>query len=314
VRRRDFLWTLPAAAPVTTVAARLPFRTILVHEHVMVDFRGADQPHPGPYDPDVVFNIAKPKLDEIYKLGCRRFQDATPNFIGRNPKLLRRLADATGLDIWTNTGLYAARDHQFLPAYARTESAEEIARRWINETRRGIDSEKPRFIKVGVNRAPLDDLDRKIVQAAAICSKETGLTFASHTAGGGLAAVEQLDIVVAAKCDPGRFVWVHAHNEKDHSFHEKIARAGAWVEFDGIGPKSLDWHVACVRHMASRGLLSRVLVSQDAGYYRVGEPGGGNFRPYALIYTEFLPKLDIETARILMVANPVHAYGGSAPA
>src|SRR5690349_6185497 len=117
MRRREFLALVPAALQ----SAPLPFHTILVHEHVLVDFRGADQPHPGPYDPEVVFKIAKPKLDEIYKLGCRRFQDATPNFLGRNPKLLRKLADATGLDIWTNTGLYAARDHKFLPPYVKTE-------------------------------------------------------------------------------------------------------------------------------------------------------------------------------------------------
>ena len=170
---------------------------------------------------------------------------------------------------------------------------------------------KPGFIKIGVNRAPLGELDRKIVRAAAICSRETGLTIASHTAGAGPAAAEQLQIVQSEKCDPAKFVWVHAYNEKDHAFHEKVARAGAWVQFDGIGPKSLDWHFECVRHMISKNLLHRVLVSQDAGYYRVGEPGGGAFRPYALIYTDFLPKLEQDVARKLMVENPVNAYGGT---
>ena len=300
--RRSFLLALPAAAAPA-------FASILVHEHVLVDFRGADQPHPGPYDPDAVFRIAKPHLEEIAKLGCRRFQDATPNYLGRNPKLLRRLVDATGIEIWTNTGLYAARDHKFLPAFVHTDSAEQIAGRWIEEARRGVDGMKPRFIKIGVNRAPLHELDRKIVRAAAFCSKQTGLTAASHTAGAGPAAVEQLEIFTSAGADADKFVWVHAHNEKDHTFHEKIARAGAWVEFDGIGPKSIDWHLECVEFMARQDLLARVLVSQDAGYYRVGEPGGGAFRPYSLIYTAFAPKLDAAQARRLLVENPVSAYG-----
>ncbi|MEO7653179.1 MAG: phosphotriesterase, partial [Bryobacteraceae bacterium] len=188
MRRREFLSLLPGALQ----GATAPLHTILVHEHVMVDFRGADQAHPGPYDPEAVFRIAKPKLDDIYKLGCRRFQDATPNFLGRDTKLLRKLADATGLEIWTNTGLYAARDHKFLPAYAKPETAEQIAARWTAEFRNGVDGMKPGFIKIGVNRAPLGDLDRKIVRAAAICSKQTGLTIASHTAGSGPAAIEQL--------------------------------------------------------------------------------------------------------------------------
>ena len=95
----------------------------------------------------------KPKLDEIYRLGCRRFQDATPNFLGRDTKLLRKLADATGLDIWTNTGLYAARDHKFLPAYAKSESAAQLAARWAAEFRNGVDGMKPGFIKIGVELA-----------------------------------------------------------------------------------------------------------------------------------------------------------------
>src|SRR5690349_5167322 len=84
-----------AAAPLS--AANEP--SILVHEHVLVNFARAK------YDPDTVFNLVKPKIDAVVKLGCKRFQDCTPNFIGRDAKLLRRLQDACGVEIWTNTGL-----------------------------------------------------------------------------------------------------------------------------------------------------------------------------------------------------------------
>ena len=293
--RRTFIQTLSAAA--------LPPKSVLVHEHVLVNFKGAA------FDPNIVFRLVKPHLDEIVKHGCRRFQDASPNFLGRAPKLLARLAGATSLEIWTNTGLYAARNHQYLPDYAKTESAEQLARRWIEEQRTGVDGMKPRFIKIGVNRAPLHELDRKVVRAATLCSKETGLTIASHTSGAGPAALEQLEIVAAAKLDPSKFVWVHAHNEKDHAIHERVAKAGAWVQFDGLGPASLSWHLECVRFMASKKLLGRTMVSQDAGYYRPGEPDGGPFRPYAFLYTDFLPKLDAAQTKALFVDNPVEAYG-----
>jgi len=60
------------------------------------------------------------------------------------------------------------------------------------------------------------------------------------------------------------------------------------------------------------GHLGRVLISQDAGWYNVGEPGGGNFRGYDTLFTEFLPALrkagasedDIHT---LLVRNPRQA-------
>ena len=294
MRRREFLLLAGGAA----MAADQP--SVLVHEHVMVDFIGADEIRPGRYDRDEVFRIARPRLEEIKALGCRRLQECTPNFLGRDPELLARLSDAVGIEIWSNTGLYGAANHKYLPAFARTETAEQLARRWIAESR---ERWRPRFIKIGVNKAPLDELDRKLVRAAAIASRETGLTVASHT-GDGAAALEQIEIV-----DPKKFVWVHAQNERDHAIHEKVARAGAWVEFDGIGPKSIDWHLECVQFMSSKGLLGRTQISHDAGWYHVGEPKGGEFRPFTLLYREFLPKIDAKDARTLLWENPRAAFG-----
>ncbi len=281
--------------------------SVLVHEHVMVDFIGAAAIGPGRYDPEEVFRVAKPKLEEVRRLGCRRLLECTPDCLGRDPKLMVRLSQATGVDIWTNTGLYGSGNHKFVPEYARTESARQLAARWIAEIQRGVDGVRPRFIKTGVNKGPLDPLDRKLVQAAAITSRETGLTFASHT-GDGAAAIEELEIVEMEKANPSKFVWVHAQNEKDHRIHERVARAGAWVEFDGINAKSAAWHLECVTFMAERKLLGRTLISQDSGWYRVGEAGGGNYRGYAYLYSDFLPQLKPAEARQLMVENPVRAF------
>jgi len=302
--RREFLALAPAAVMSATA---LP-GSVLVHEHVMVDFIGADKIAPGRYDSEEVFRSARPKLEAVKALGCVRLQECTPNFIGRDARLMRRLSDAVGIEIWTNTGLYAAANHKYLPQFARTESAEHLARRWEEEWRRGVDGVKPRFIKIGVNKGPLHELDRKIVSAAALAAKETGLTVASHT-GDGPAALEELEIFTGLGAKAGKFVWVHAQNEKDHAIHQRFAEAGGWVEFDGIRPQSLDWHAECVRFMSGAGLLGRTLISQDAGWYHVGEPGGGNYRGYELIFTDLLPRLEAPARTQLMVDNPRAAFG-----
>jgi hypothetical protein len=80
--RREFLWAAGGAALAGKAAS------VLVHEHVLVDFVGADQIQPGRYDGDEVFRIARPKLDEVRRLGCRRLVECTPNFLGRDPGLL----------------------------------------------------------------------------------------------------------------------------------------------------------------------------------------------------------------------------------
>ncbi|MCC6861041.1 MAG: hypothetical protein IT158_20910 [Bryobacterales bacterium] len=277
----------------------------------MVDFAGADRIRPGRYSPADVLRIAAPKLRQVRQCGCQRLLECTPNFLGRDPALMLEIGRAAGIEIWTNTGLYGAGGHKYLPQYAFQETAARLARRWIGEFEKGVDGVRPRFVKIGVNAAPLSETDRKLARAAAITSRETGLTAASHT-GGGVAAMEQIAVFEQERVPPSRFVWVHAQSEKDRSFHERAARAGAWVEFDGIAPETADWHLECLRLMSRRGLLGKALISQDAGWYHVGEPGGGDYRGYTYLYTGFLPRLDPAWARLLLVVNPGKAFGFAA--
>jgi phosphotriesterase-related protein len=301
-------WVLSAAAAFAPVPEAVP-NSILVHEHVLVDFAGAAVDSRTRYALDDAFKAALPKIQELKALGCVRMLECTPNFLGRDPRLLLKLRDATGIELWTNTGIYGAAKRAGIPKYAYDETAEQLARRWAGEFRDGVEGMKPRFIKTAVNGFPFEPIDIKLVTAAAIASKETGLPICSHTNGGGPAAMAQLEILDKLNCPASKFVWVHAQSEKDHTFHVRAGQAGAWVEFDGINPKSADWHLTCVRLMEKKELLGRALISQDSGWYRVGEPGGGQFNGFTFVYPGFLPQLDPATRTTLMVANPRRAFG-----
>ena len=304
MNRREFLF----AAAVVDPQVRVP-GSVLVHEHILVDFVGAEKVTRDRYDVDEVVRLASPKLLDLKAHGCVRLLECTPNGLGRDPRLLARLQDATGVELWTNTGLYGAADRKGLYDYAWKEIALQLARRWIAEYKTGLWGLKPRFIKTGVNAFPLEDIDRKLIAAAAITSIETGLPIASHTNGGARAAVEQLGILDRLHCPLDKFIWVHAQNEKSLEAQEAIARAGAWVELDGISEATAARHRESVLHLHSKGLLGRVLISQDSGWYRVGEPHGGNFRGYAYLYSGFLPTIPRELWTPLLVDNPHRAFG-----
>ncbi len=311
--RREFLGTLaPALLAKAASAKAAPPKSILVHEHVLVDFAGADIANPSRYDREDVIRAAKPKLDAIVALGCVRLMECTPNFLGRDPILLARLSALCNLELWTNTGLYAANQYRHLPRYALEESALQLSKRWVAEWKNGIEGTKPRFIKIGVNAGKLGEIDRKIVEAGAYTMLETGLTLASHTgppARGASPALEQLEILTKLKMPLKKFVWVHAQNEKDHAVHEQAARAGVWVEFDGINARGAAFHQECVEWMAKKKLLGRVLISQDSGWYRVGETGGGQFNGYEYLFSDFLPRLEQKWRKRLMWDNPRAAFG-----
>lgn len=304
MNRRDFLLAAAAADPVVRVPG-----SILVHEHILVDFIGAAKATRDRYDLDEVVRVATPKLLDLKAHGCIRLLECTPNGLGRDPRLLARLQKATGLELWTNTGLYGAADRKGLYDYAWKETARQLAARWVLEYKNGVEGLKPRFLKTAVNVFPLEDIDRKLIEAAAIASLETGLPIASHTNGGAPAAEAQLEILRRLRCPPGKFIWVHAQSEKSLDAQEAIARAGAWVELDGIGEASAARHRECILNLHAKGLLHRVLISQDAGWYHVGEPNGGNYRGYTYIYSGFLPTIPKDLWKPLMVDNPRRAFG-----
>jgi predicted metal-dependent phosphotriesterase family hydrolase len=286
--------------------------TTLMHEHVMVDFIGADKVSKARYDSNEVLNVALPHLKKLAALGCQTLVECTPSYIGKDAALLKKLSEATGLNIITNTGYYGAANDKFVPAHAYEETAEQLAARWVREFTQGIEATgiKPGIIKIGVDAGPLSEIDAKLVKAAALTHLQTGLTIGSHT-GNGVAAMQQLDLLESLGVNPRAFIWIHAQNEKDQSVHERAVTRGCWVEFDGINPKSAPQHAEFVLHLARRGHLSQVLVSMDAGWYHVGEPQGGNYRDYSSLFTDFLPlvkkQLSARQLEKLLKENPRQA-------
>src|SRR5688572_6453432 len=107
----------------------------LIHEHVMADFIGAAETVTHRYQPDKIVEKALPYLLELKKAGCRTLIDCTPVYLGRDHRVLRQCAQASGLNIFTTTGYYCAVNQEFLPPHAYTEAAERLAARWIEEHR-----------------------------------------------------------------------------------------------------------------------------------------------------------------------------------
>ncbi|NLV73757.1 MAG: hypothetical protein GXY52_03590 [Chloroflexi bacterium] len=283
----------------------------LPHEHVMCDFIGADQTSPSRWNRDDVAQVMLPYLQEVAAQGVSAFIDCSPAFLGRDVTLLQRLTRVSGLHILSNTGWYKA---PYLPERAFTSSAEAIAEEWIAEARKGIDGTavRPGFIKIAVNPGALEPVQRTIVQAAALTHLATDLTVACHT-GELQAAHKSLDLIEARGMDPRRFIVVHADQIADWAGHEALFKRGAWLEYDALGTRPLEQDLAIIRRALDGGYAAQVMLSQDAGWYNVGEEGGGKVRPYSGLYGTILPALreqcmSDEVITQLTVTNPAKAF------
>jgi len=284
----------------------------LIHEHLIVDFIGADNFNKNRYDPDEVFEIMLPYLKEAKAAGVKGFGECTPMFLARDPQVFSRLAETVDMHIITNTGLYGAQD-KYLPKYAFEKSADELATMWIDEFKNGIEGTgiKPGFIKTAVNPGSLFPVQKKLVQAAAKTCLDTGLTIASHTANG-VAALEQLDILEKSGVSLNKFIFVHAGAEGNQNTHFEVAKRGAWVEYDNVSRGSSGQNLQLIKAMLDKGYDDRLLISHDSGWYNVGQPKGGNINGFTYIPNDFVPLMkqsgiDQNTIDKLLITNPARA-------
>ena len=263
----------------------------LSHEHILVDFIGADSLDPKKWDHDSVISAIMPYLDELKLHKVKYFVDATPAYLGRDPLLLEKIAKKTGLTILTNTGFYGAVNNKYIPSSAYEKTAEELASIWINEYNTGIagTSIKPGFIKISVDATDtLDSIDQKLVKAAAITHLQTGLTILSHT-GQAKSLWPQLEIVKEMNVSPAAFVWVHAQAEEDNNNYLRAAKEGCWIALDGLA-WDIEKHLQKLVFAKEHNILNRVLISHDAGWYDP-QKQIQNIRPYTNIFTQLHPKL-----------------------
>ena len=287
----------------------------LIHEHILVDFVGADKYDPKKWNHDDVVKKVLPFLQELKQAGCSTLVECTPAFLGRDVTLLQKLSKLSGLHIITNTGYYGGSVNKFLPANAFSETDRQLADRWIKEHMEGIEGTgiRPGFIKISVNDAHLTDISQKLIRAAGLCHLSTGLTIASHT-GPAIPAFEEIKILESLGVAPDAFIWVHAQNEKDWQQYAMAARKGAWVSIDGLQDENVDSYIEMLSFMKKEKCLTRVLVSHDAGWYEPDKPGGGSFRGYTTLFKKLLPKLkeagftEKEVAQVWR-HNPAEAFG-----
>ena len=286
----------------------------LTHEHIMADFIGAAKFSKSRYSAEEVYTVALPFVKDAKVKGVDTFIDCTPAYLGRDPQILKHLADTTGMNILTTTGYYGAVNEKFVPAHAYNETPDQLANRWIDEWNNGIEGTmiKPGLIKTSTDKGPLTPMQRKLIQAAGITHLSTGLTIAVHS-GDGDAAFEQLDLLRELGVSPGARIWVHAQNENNKEMHVRAAKVGSWVSFDGVNPESMQSHLNYLLAMKYNHLLDQVLVSQDSGWYNVGDPQGGNFKPYTCIVTQFIPLLrqngfTADEVDLIFRKNPARAF------
>jgi phosphotriesterase-related protein len=280
-------------ASIMTVLGLIPtsgLGMILPHEHIFTDLRGPHTPGYAQADPADVVRRLRPHIEEIKAQGITALAEASTGGVGRNVRVLYAVAEATDLPIIAPTGAY--RD-DLIPDEVRDQSQEVLADWMVRDIMEGAQGTRIRagFIELAASDTGLTPLEIRLLRAAAHASLRTGTAIASHTTVG-TTALRQVEILEQEGLEPRRFIWVHAHAEPDVALHLRLARRGVYLEYDAIGAPDLPdgFFVELLKRAWDAHCGQRVLLSQDAGWYRPGEPDAP-IRGYGYLVRHFLPTL-----------------------
>ena len=196
--------------------------TILAHEH----------PLSAGGSPEEVFQLLK----SFKKRGGKLLVDVTPKGcnLQRNPKLLKSLAREAEVEVIFSTGYYK---DPYIPMRVLDLSVEKVAEEFIREIEEGIEGTgiRPAVIgEVGTSFGTITPSEEKILKAAAIAHRHSGLPIITHTTHGTM-GIEQLDILEKSGADLEKIIVGHSDLNSDIKYHLEIVRRGANLGFDTVG-------------------------------------------------------------------------------
>ncbi len=284
---------------------------ILPHEHVFVDLRTSEQEGYAQAETQDVIRLMGPYLREAREAGIGVIVDCGPIGVGRRADILKAVSLAEDYPLIVPTGVYR---EPWLPEWVR-EADEKYLEEWMTEELTNeMEGTKVRagFIKLSAGDDGISHNEAKVLRAAARSAKKADAVIGSHTIRGRVAR-DQLDIMEQAGYSAERFIWIHTQAEPDFGLHLELVKRGAWIEYDGIGSEPDERYIELILRMLDAGFGSKLLLSQDRGWYDPAQQLGGKPKSYTYLVNEFLPKLskagvDEDTIRRLTRTNPFQAF------
>jgi len=282
-----------------------------MHEHLWID-NGLK------FDDDfsVLLNEEGMVLEELAHLqraGGRTVVEVTPEDLGREPAVLRRLSEASGLNIVMGSGYYLEGTFRHVPQVFKLGTAE-LAKVIIAEIEEGVDGVRPGIIgEIGSNFPYLSPAEERVFRASARAHRRTGLPITTHTYRYPV-ALRQLDILLDEEgADPSRVIVGHLDSHPSYAYYEAVLARGAYVQFDMVLPgvfetMASDTHrIPNIVRLLKDGYGERLLISQDMGGRSHLHAFGGAGLDYLL--REYVPKLEDagvtdEQIHQILVANP----------
>lgn len=251
--------------------------------------------------------------------------DVTSMGLGRNPEGLRRIAQATGLNIVMGSSWYTKGFH---PADMDGRSVETLTAEVVRDITVGADGTGIRagiIGEVGTTGSPLTANEVRIIQAAGRASRLTGAAVSLHTSAARREHMRVLDLLAAEGTDLTRVIVGHSDPLADDiPYLTSLLHRGAYVQFDVLGrppvitrTRPTDAEVGdTIKALIDAGFVRQLLLSHDICTKTSLQAYGGTGYSYVeLMFTPYLKQLGVTDAQIrtMVEKNPTRLLTFVAP-
>lgn len=255
----------------------------LIHEHFVFGYPGFQGDVTlGAFNEEEALEIAVGAARQMMSYGIQTVVDPTPNECGRNPQFLKKISEATGLQIICATGYYY--EGEGAPPYFKLRQGlgtaeEEIYEMFMKEITDGIAETgiKPGIIKLGSSKDEITEYEKMFFRAAVKVQKETGIVILTHTQEGTMGP-EQASMLIEHGADPSKIIIGHMCGNLDPAYHKKVMDQGVRIGFDRFGIQVLvgapfdHQRETTLLSLLDEGYEDQILLSHDSITVWLGRP------------------------------------------
>ena len=231
--------------------------------------------------------------------GGKSIVECTPYGIGRDASGLAQIAQGTDINIIMGCGYYMyGRQYPNLEQKSAEEIAEEIERDIIM----GVGNTKVCSGIIGEIGCcwPLQEMDKKVLKAAAIAQQHTGASLSIHPGWNERSPFEIIKILEKCGADITRTIMDHMGvTIQSNTTLLELAKTGCYMEYDNFGreydafrPYKYVNDVERIGHivkLVEKGFIDQIVIARDvAKKIDLVSYGGGG---YASLLTSVIPKL-----------------------
>ena len=242
----------------------------LMHEHVTcADWSMRMNFEEDFFDRDAIRDLAILRFREARACGISTVVDGTPINLGRDIRLIRDVAEGSGVNIIASTGFY----YQHEPGLAGRKE-DQLVRLMLQECTKGINGTGilPGIFKIGVERPSTTDYNRKMLRAVGRAAAESGLPVFCHTCPAIRNGDEALDILLESGVSAHRIIMGHRGDCDSPDYLASLLRRGVYLGMDRFAPiceadAPFRQRVDVVAELCRRGWGGKLFLSHDAAAY-----------------------------------------------